>query len=343
MMGFLKKLHKWVALLIGLQVLLWLSSGLMISLLDPVKVSGKQWAKPDAIESQVLQPGVLLEPNALGAEQLAGALSISLEVILGQAVYRIKRSGSETFVNAVDGVIMLTGKAEAEELARRDFIGVGKIVSIEAGQSPDRETRNSSGAYWKVKFSDDVNTTLYIAQSTGEILQRRNSFWRVRDFFWMLHIMDYSGRENFNNSLIITVVLIAIWLGISGITLIFGSFSRHDFYFFNFLRKRDEVVITLIDPANTTPRQVRLRKGSNLFMSLASHGINLPSVCGGGGECGKCRVKVESADLPAVSAIEKLLIPRSLREQGFRLACQYRVSNNMTLHLTRGSLTKDIF
>lgn len=38
-MTFLKKLHKWVALLIGLQVLLWLLSGFMISLLDPARVS----------------------------------------------------------------------------------------------------------------------------------------------------------------------------------------------------------------------------------------------------------------------------------------------------------------
>ena len=45
MMVFLKKLHKWVGLLIGIQVLLWLLSGLLMSLLDPAKVSGQQWAR----------------------------------------------------------------------------------------------------------------------------------------------------------------------------------------------------------------------------------------------------------------------------------------------------------
>ena len=39
MMVFLKKLHKWVGLVIGIQVLLWLLSGLMLSLLDPEKVN----------------------------------------------------------------------------------------------------------------------------------------------------------------------------------------------------------------------------------------------------------------------------------------------------------------
>ena len=50
---FLKKIHKWVGLLIGIQVLLWLSSGLMISLWDPAKVSGKEWSTPVAKERSV--------------------------------------------------------------------------------------------------------------------------------------------------------------------------------------------------------------------------------------------------------------------------------------------------
>ena len=98
------------------------------------------------------------------------------------------------------------------------------------------ETRNSSGPYWRVNFSDRANTSLYISASTGEILQRRNGYWRVFDFFWMLHIMDYSGRNNFNNLLIITVALTAIWLGISGFILLFYSFRRRDFDFLRRLR-----------------------------------------------------------------------------------------------------------
>jgi Na+-transporting NADH:ubiquinone oxidoreductase subunit F len=340
-MGILKKLHKWIGLLIGLQVTLWLLSGLMISLLDPAKVSGKQWAAPIAYESPALQSGVLLEPNELPAELLSDALSISLTNSHGQAVYRIKRAGDETLINAVDGSIVLTNKADAEKLARQDFIGDGDIVSIQAGRAPDQETRNSTGDYWKVDFSDDVNTSLYISATSGKILERRNSYWRVRDFFWMLHIMDYSGRENFNNPLIIIVALIAIWLGISGFILLFGTFNRHDFYFLNLMRKHDEVVITLIDPSCAASKQVKLRRGSNLFLSLATHNINLPSICGGGGECGKCRVKMEGDDLPVANTIEQGLIPASLRKQGYRLACQQEVKNNIALKLVEGSTAYD--
>ncbi|MDX2416141.1 MAG: 2Fe-2S iron-sulfur cluster-binding protein, partial [Xanthomonadales bacterium] len=216
--------------------------------------------------------------------------------------------------------------------------GDGEITSSEPGMAPDMETRRNNGAYWRVHFSDRANTAIYISASTGEILERRNRYWRVRDFFWMLHIMDYSGRKNFNNSLVISIALIAIWLGISGFLLLFGSFSRSDFFFLNILEKSDKAIITLIDPGAGIPRQVKLRKGSNLFLSLATHDVNVSSICGGGGECGKCRVQFETTGLPEANDIEIGLIPKRLREQGYRLACQQTVENDMALHLPEGTL-----
>jgi Na+-transporting NADH:ubiquinone oxidoreductase subunit F len=338
MMRLLRKLHKWIGLLIGVQVLLWLLSGLMISLLDPEKVSGKQWASTSVAESQTLGPEILLEPAELSAGLLKDVLGLDLSYRHGKPVYLVKRADSETLVDATDGSIIVFDKTGAEQVARKDFTGDGGIVSIESGMAPERETRDNQGAYWRVNFSDRSNTSIYISASTGEILERRNSFWRVRDFFWMLHIMDYPGRENFNNPLIITVALIAIWLGISGFILLFGSFNRSDFFFLNIPGTNTDVVITLIDPGVSKPHQVRLRRGSNLFLSLATHDVSLASVCGGGGECGKCRVRFETADFSEPNDVELGLIPKRLREQGYRLACQQKAEKDMILHLPAGTL-----
>ena len=338
MMRLLKKVHKWVGLLIGVQVLLWLLSGLMISLLDPEKVSGKQWASTSETESQTLESVILLEPSELPAGLLKDAVGIDLINRYGKPVYRVRHANNETLVDATDASVIVIEKTATEQVARRDFSGDGEIISIESGMAPDRETRNSHGAYWRVNFSDQVNTAIYISASTGEILERRNSFWRVRDFFWMLHIMDYSGRENFNNPLIIAVALIAIWLGISGFMLLFGSFGRSDFFFLKTPGMRDEVVITLIEPGVKQPQRVKLIKGSNLFLSLATHDVSLASVCGGGGECGKCRVRFETAPWPEANAIELGLIPKRRRERGYRLACQQIADRDMTLNLPEGTL-----
>ena len=231
MMVFLRKLHKWLSLLIGLQVLLWLLSGLVISLLDADKVSGRQWTNSTPHELESIPKDELLEPYELPAKHLNGALGVSLAIRHGQPVYRIKHVSAEVLLDARDGSVLTTGKAEAKKLALLDFTGHGDIISITPGTAPDLETRNSTGAYWKIDYSDDANTSIYISEASGEILERRNRYWRVHDFFWMLHIMDYSARKDFNNSLVITLALVAVWLGISGFILLFGSFRRRDFRF----------------------------------------------------------------------------------------------------------------
>jgi uncharacterized iron-regulated membrane protein len=230
-MRFLRKLHKWLSLLLGLQVLLWVLSGLVISLLDPLKVSGQQWAA-----SQTSSPGPipaldLLEPEELPVEYLGDVLEISLTTHFGATVYRITRSTGVTLLNAVDGTLITISKAEAKKIALQDFTGDGEIISIGNGSAPDLATRNHRGGYWKVNFSDHADTSVYVSEATGEILERRNDYWRLRDFFWMLHIMDYQEREDLNNALVIGVTLVALWIGISGFVLLFGSFKRRDFRF----------------------------------------------------------------------------------------------------------------
>ena len=232
---FLRKLHKWVSLAIGIQLFFWLSSGVMMAQLDPEKVSGAKWASNTHAEPGETRFAGLLEPQQLPAEQLENAHGIRLEMNRGIPVYRIRRTNGETLLNATDGSVMTFNRQFAEQIARADFTGNGDIDSITAGLAPDLETRDSIGPYWRVNFSDRNSTSIYISASTGEILERRNSYWRVRDFFWMLHIMDYSGHSNFNNSIIITVALIAIWLGLSGFILLFYSFRRRDF---DFLRRQ---------------------------------------------------------------------------------------------------------
>ncbi len=340
-MTLLKKLHKWVGLLIGIQVLLWLLSGLMMSLLDPAKVSGQQWARLIDREPQALPGNLLLEPNQLPAKYLDGALDLRLQTIRGLATYRVTRADGVSLLNASDGSLIRFGRGDAERLARQDFTGQGEIISIKSGMAPDRETRTRTGPYWQVNFSDKVHTSLYISVAAGEILDRRNSYWRVFDFFWMLHIMDYAERQNFNNTLIIIIALTAIWLGLSGFILLFTSFRRSDFNFLRFSHQHNGAVVTLIDPSVSTPQQVRLKQGGNLFLSLASNNVTLPSNCGGGGSCGLCLVQMESAELSMPNAAELNHIPGHLLQQGFRLACQHEVEHSITLRLADGTIASN--
>ena len=63
-----------------------------------------------------------------------------------------------------------------------------------------------------------------MSQHGAAVTSHRNRTWRVFDFFWMLHTMDYRGRDDFNHALIKFVSLAAISLAISGY-LLFGRTS----------------------------------------------------------------------------------------------------------------------
>jgi Na+-transporting NADH:ubiquinone oxidoreductase subunit F len=41
MTSWMRKIHKWVGLLIGIQFVLWMASGVVISLFDSEKVQGR--------------------------------------------------------------------------------------------------------------------------------------------------------------------------------------------------------------------------------------------------------------------------------------------------------------
>jgi uncharacterized iron-regulated membrane protein len=70
---------------------------------------------------------------------------------------------------------------------------------------------------------------VYIDAVTGEVVARRNDLWRFYDFFWMLHIMDYGAREDFNNNLLRSSAALGWFFALSGIWLLFYSFRRSDF------------------------------------------------------------------------------------------------------------------
>ena len=78
--------------------------------------------------------------------------------------------------------------------------------------------------YWRVEFKGWNQPTLYISPSTGELISRRHNLWRIFDFVWMMHIMDYEGRTNVNNPLLRVATWSAVTMALAGAVLLFWSF-----------------------------------------------------------------------------------------------------------------------
>ncbi|MFQ6090858.1 MAG: 2Fe-2S iron-sulfur cluster-binding protein, partial [Candidatus Bipolaricaulia bacterium] len=74
------------------------------------------------------------------------------------------------------------------------------------------------------------------------------------------------------------------------------------------------------------------REGENLFHLLAGHDYPIPSVCGGLGTCGKCKVLIHDGLKPPTES-EQVHLAQEELAQGWRLACQQRVDRDIVLEV----------
>ncbi|WP_226701825.1 NADH:ubiquinone reductase (Na(+)-transporting) subunit F [Microbulbifer elongatus] len=346
-MSFIKAAHKWLSLVIGVQLALWLASGLAFALLDSNIVSGRHLAERQ--ETAPLSAGTSLVPHSeiVGLYQNAGSsvVDIRLQPGFDRPVYRVQTSEGVELRDAQSGNPLVIDAALATAIAARDYAGDDSLIgSPQRLSQPNMESRRHDGAMWRVDIADDGNTSLYISAADGRVLERRNDTWRLFDIFWMLHIMDYTERQDFNNPFVVVFGIGALLLSISGCVMLFSSFSRHDFNLLAKLRG-SKVAITLLDQAATPVQELALPSGVNLFDGLAASGVQLPSNCGGGGSCGLCQVQLD-ADAPITSS-EKALLSAAQLASGQRLACQQRAvaATRLTLDdsvLQAGAFTAEV-
>jgi uncharacterized iron-regulated membrane protein len=227
---FIRQLHRWVGLLVGIQVLFWVLGGFIMSVLQLDAVRGEH-VRTQA-PAAPLEAGAPLVPldRLLADPRFAGATTATLHRWLGHLVYRVEGPGGTHLVDAADGRLLSPlDQAAALAVARADYAGTGAVAGVERVETVEGgapEYRGRELPLWRVRFDDARDTTLYVSPQTGAVVARRNDLWRVFDFVWMLHIMDYEEREDFNHPLLIATAGTALLFVLSGGLMLFFSFRR---------------------------------------------------------------------------------------------------------------------
>lgn len=331
MTPILRKLHKWVGLLVGLQFLLWLASGLVMSLFDHHVVAGQAHRAP--AKPAAAWPSGLMAPTAVLAAAKQPVESLESHWLAQVPAYRLKNSEGAWLVDARSGKALPVSANHALDVARADYQGKGKPGTPQLQKEPTLETRKHQGPSWRVDFSDDDATTIYVSAEDGRILERRNSTWRLFDIAWMLHIMDYSGREDFNNSLVVMAAVGGLWMALTGIWLLCTSVRLHEFVPARWLPPKH---ITVLDEAGKRLGLVKTHVGDSVFNALARSGIQLPSNCGGGQSCGLCEVRA-CHQAPTASSSDAEHIAEQRLRRGHRLACGMVVEGDMEIAVSHGA------
>ena len=225
-MFLIRRLHKWFGLVLGLQFLLWAISGAAMALIDHRKVAGE-----DSIVHSTPSP---TPAGVLSLAQVAQAVGqpisrIELRPLQDAWVYAATTPSGVQLVDPVDGRRIVIDDARAKTLAVAAFNGTAPVTSVALVEKPTLETRDFALPAWLVEFADKEKTTLILNAVTGEVAGAKTNTWRLWDFFWMIHIMDYTDRQSFNHPLIIIIATGCLWLALSGFIMLFSAFRRQDF------------------------------------------------------------------------------------------------------------------
>lgn len=219
-----RRLHKWVALLIGLQLLIWSFTGLYMVAVDLDIIHGDHLVKAPA--PRAVAASKLVDPIGV-ARQVPGAKEVHLFWEGERPRYAVStETGVQTFDAASGAVLQAPNEAQIRQAARERFTGNGTIVSAVLLAEPPFEVRGRKGPLWRVQFEGWNKPTFYLSAQTGELLSRRHELWRTFDFFFGLHVMDYSTREDVNNWLLRIVSWVAVVMALSGAWLLVYSFPR---------------------------------------------------------------------------------------------------------------------
>lgn len=219
-----RRLHKWLGLLVGIQALFWMASGVYMAAISIDIIHGDHMAHVE--RPAVTAKAVAVQPSQLAA-QFPGMTGFRLKHLLGREVYEVKYAGGTGLADAASGrQLDPLGEAQVRELALQAYQGDGSFSGISLLKQLPRESAARKAPLWRADFDDSNGSTLYISPFTGEVVARRHSLWRAYDFLWMLHIMDYDKRTDVNNTLLRSASIAGTLFALSGLWLLWFTVRR---------------------------------------------------------------------------------------------------------------------
>ncbi|HEY1146937.1 MAG TPA: PepSY domain-containing protein [Pseudoduganella sp.] len=219
-----RRLHKWLGLLVGIQALLWMASGVYMTAVSIDFIHGDHLSH---VERPPLDAArVAVQPAELAA-QFPAMTGFRLKRLQDMDVYEVKQPAGAALVDARTGQRLdPLDEASARRLALEAYQGEGNLKGIRLLHQLPQEVASRKGPLWRADFDDEFGSALYISPSTGEVVAKRHTMWRVFDFLWMLHIMDYDTRSDVNNSLLRTASAAGVLFALSGLWLLWFTVRR---------------------------------------------------------------------------------------------------------------------
>ena len=232
----IRRTHRFMGVILGVQFLFWTLGGLYFSWSNMDDVHGDPMKKPTPqyrTDMDFIPPKIPLAQLKI-KQNIDSVLSVNLIDVLGKPTYRIEYLHGEhhkmfQLADAITGNLRdPLSKNEAMDLAKQQFNGVPNIKSVEylTEVNGHHEYRENPLPAYAITFDYQPVTTVYVSTELATVMKYRNTKWRIFDFLWMLHTMDYQSRDNLGNWLLRAFSIFGLFTIASGFTLFFISSKR---------------------------------------------------------------------------------------------------------------------
>ena len=121
--------------------------------------------------------------------------------------------------------------------------------------------------------------------------------------------------------MVFTVLSVVVFSGVTLILVLLLNFAEKK------LLPQGEVTILINDEPD---KAIKIQPGGSLLGALSGQNVFLPSACGGGGTCAMCKCQIFDG-AGDILPTEKGHINRTEAKESWRLACQVKVRENMTI------------
>jgi len=224
-----RKLHKWLMLFVGAQLLIWAATGTYMVVMDIDYIHGDSLVtayKNAKANDELNVEQINFSLNTL-LQQYPNAEKVNLTLLQGKAVYQFKVGKKWQLVSAKTGELLPNiSKAQAILIAKSRYTGNGQAIAADLITQSNGEVSPRILPAWQISFDDFGSPRLYISVQTGEVVTKRHSFWVLFDWLFRFHIMDYGEDEDASNILLLVIALISLLACITGVVLTYVSFVK---------------------------------------------------------------------------------------------------------------------
>ena len=208
--------HKYLSLIISIQLLLWTISGIYFAFNKIELIRGEQYIIKDNPSS--------IEINNLNIS--SNVKNIEIFKRLNQWVVKVEMDAGFKYQDLLGNEVYELSPNQAIEVVKLKTT-LSPIDAMKINESSARsEFRGRSLPIYKIKTNSSDDTNVYVDIMSGKIVAIRSDSWRIWDFLWGAHIIDYRERDNINNILLKIFSVLALFSSLSGIALFFNTIKK---------------------------------------------------------------------------------------------------------------------